>query len=251
MTTLRAVALAPLIVAVTVLAGFACLTVTSSPPALAIDGGAAADDLKYVGRLTAVHRTTLGEYGGRCGAVLVAPDWAVTAGHCTRHDAGDYAPQDITISFASNRADGSGGRTARVSEIVRGSADIALLRLSVDLPLKPVALASDVPADAVRVAAFGWGRGTGAAGLESADMRVVSSDATTLVSVPDGPNAGLANHGDSGGPLLVALPTGGRALVGIAESVMVGNSGERANMWVRTDRGSSTESWIAEHVRRA
>jgi len=245
-TTLRALAFAPLIAFLSTL-----LAVAGAPAAFAIDGGGASTErLPYVGRLTAVHRTAQGEAGQRCGAALVAPTWAVTAAHCVTRAGMDFGPTEVGVSFGSNRADGAGGRTARVVQILRGSEDIALLRLAETLPVKSVPLAEQVPPQASEVAAFGWGRGTGPAPLEVAEMRVDSTTATTLMSVPDGPDAGLANHGDSGGPLLVALPMGGHALVGIARSVLVGQHGQAANVWVRTDAASATNRWIVEHVTR-
>lgn len=245
----------------------ATLVAVGAQPALAIQGGgepsAAGDGLSYVGRLTAVRQIdSTSEVGERCGAALIAPRWAVTAKHCLNYDGrsrqGDFAPSDVTITFGSRRADGVGGHTATVAEILRGGPDIALLRLTEDVPVAPVALADQAPPQSAPVVALGWGRGTGAAPLKAADMRVDRpastpswfDPASILVTVPDSRAAhpGAAYHGDSGGPLVVPTQSGGYALAGIARSSIGARGGDVANAWVRTDGDSSTHAWIVEHA---
>lgn len=251
---------------VAALAGTAVLGAVAAP-AMAVDGGGepayTGDSFGYVGRLVAERRVDASlEVGERCGAVLVAPSWALTARHCVSYDAparyrdGDFAPADLTLAFGSRRADGAGGHQARVVEIVRGDEDIALLRLAADVPLAPVRLADAMPPEESAVLALGWGRRTGAAPLEAADMRVDQPSSgpswfhpgSTLVTVPDAdaPQPGSANHGDSGGPLLVAAPAGGHVLAGVARSAIRGRG--PANAWVRTDPGSPVHAWMATHV---
>ena len=223
--------------------------------ALAIEGGAPSEPQPYVGRLTATRDLGPGSVGERCGAVLIAPAWALTAAHCLRYEApspygtGEYRADDLTVGFGSLRADGAGGHTAQVAEIFRGAQDVALLRLAADVPVTPVRLADRPPAGGAPAVALGWGRGTGSASLEAADMQV-EDVGSMLVTAPDrgAGHPGFADSGDSGGPLLLPLPGGGHVLAGIAKSAMSSARGARSNSWVRADRNSATYAWLGEYI---
>ncbi|MFJ6349954.1 trypsin-like serine protease [Streptomyces sp. NPDC092046] len=167
--------------------------------------------------------------GHRCGAVLIAPQWAVTAGHCANTPTGSKAgvPRGWKVRVGSLDVT-DGGEVTEVDTFYRRTAkydppgeDIALLHLRNPVRAKPVRLSETTPAVGTPVRILGWGEASDACGdfddpacfpsrLREADTEVVplqecwdDVDATSPLCVgrldpPVGP--GMT---DSGGPALV------------------------------------------------
>jgi hypothetical protein len=114
--------------------------------------------------------------GHVCGATLIAPRWAITAGHCTGQVdtktslggrgetkiALSGSPVGWTVRFGSRRND-AGGRVVEVKRFVRASrtiapeGDFALLELRRAVPATPAKLATRHPTAGVTALIQGWG----------------------------------------------------------------------------------------------
>jgi len=219
------------------------LTAAAAPPAHAIVGG------------TPTHRTA-GANGSLqridsprsdrhvCGATLIAPRWALTAGHCARWVRGDAAqpltghPFGWRVRFGSVRTD-SGGELVDVRAFTRISTsydpdgDLALLQLARPVPATPATLARRRPSDDARARIIGWGftdphgDETGYADvdryprvLHTARTRVWPRRVCALKPRQPALCVG-GEHGrpgpsnmDSGGPVFVHEPDGGTVLAG-------------------------------------
>ncbi|QDQ09598.1 trypsin-like serine protease [Streptomyces spectabilis] len=167
--------------------------------------------------------------GHRCGAVLIAPQWAVTAGHCANTPAGATAgvPRGWKVRVGSLNTT-SGGEVAEIDRFYRRhntydppGEDIAVLHLRKPVRAKPVRLAGTTPAVGTPVRILGWGETSDSCGgfddprcfpskLREADTEVVPleecwddlGDTSPLCVGRANPAVGPGMT-DSGGPALV------------------------------------------------
>ncbi|WP_191303781.1 trypsin-like serine protease [Lentzea cavernae] len=194
-------------------------------PALAIRGGAEAPaPYPFSGSLQRPDSPRAD--GHTCGVTLVAPQWAVTAGHCTVNNpsrAQVGRPKGWSVRLGSLDA-GSGGEVIEVERFVTYSpspvheGDIGLLKLKKRARTQPVALPSARPADGTATRILGWGMTCAdreprcyPQKLREADTVVQSAalcersgiyvERELCVGAPDGSVA--ATNMDSGGPGLV------------------------------------------------
>ncbi|MFB6891529.1 trypsin-like serine protease [Kitasatospora sp. NPDC056327] len=103
--------------------------------------------------------------GHRCGAVLIAPQWAVTAGHCASTPTGSKSgvPRDWKVRVGSLDVT-NGGEVAEVDAFYRRTVkydppgeDIAVLHLRNPVAAKPVRPAATTPAVGTPARILGWG----------------------------------------------------------------------------------------------
>ena len=170
-----------------------------------------------------------------CGAVLIAPSWALTAAHCA---AGREASRLSLLIGQSDRTDGSGGEWRKVTAVrrhpkyVRNPSgapgyDVALLELDRPSTKPPLRIASsrrrNLWEPGVKVRALGWGTTSEKSHARVTELRetelpvqrdtVMSRaygtrfSATTMLGAGPWKGGRDTCAGDSGGPLVAATRT--------------------------------------------
>jgi|CXWL01.1.fsa_nt_gi hypothetical protein len=198
-----------------------------------------------------------------CPAILIAPRWAVTAGHCAS------APRITDGMRSGSYAVDIGGRANAIDRIAPypGGADIALLHLSspvTDIAPAPLYEGSDELGKTVVM--LGWGdAGDGVQGIVGPDGQF--RRATNVIDQAEGdivswtfsdPRAahsdvtaleGISGPGDSGGPALIEV-SGAWRLAGISSGQdPMGHA--RGSYGVREFyvRISAVRAWIVQTTR--
>ncbi|HEY6793346.1 MAG TPA: serine protease [Kineosporiaceae bacterium] len=190
------------------------LVAGSATAADAIVGGHPATQL-YPAMVSIQKKDSKGEYMHDCGAVLIDPRWAVTAGHCASADS-----KSDRIRIGSSKWNAN-GQVVSVTQEIRfpaGSArssyqDIGLLKLAIPVSYRPMKLGR-VPAVGSPVRLIGWGVTSPDSEEYPVELQEVDSALTrgTVcqhthpgdLCVEDPQHRGTSGcDGDSGGPLMV------------------------------------------------
>lgn len=205
----------------------ACGPELEGQPAPAPEAPKAQQSEALIGGVATNARPEIGSYSGGCTATLIAPQWAITAGHCTGYTtavpsgayfqvtygldgaAHTYSIDRIHIFGAYAAAGAFNSIAFENTPDETGTNDVAILHLSSAVPASvavPAVLASGPPANGTTVTVFGYGcqdRGTGGGGGYK--------QAVTYTW----PSSNVLCPGDSGGPVVIGLATGSGAVVGV------------------------------------
>ena len=252
-THLGAAVLLALLLVATALA-----TVTTSPAAAITGGRDAPAPYSFMGSLQLLDGPR--DDGHVCGVSLIAPQWAITAGHCTRTAADVIdepttgSPRHWQVRFGSTQV-GTGGDLVDVERFVQLNNryfvdDLALLRLARPVQGTPIAMTTTTPAVGTPTRILGWGQTCHdpvaercspthlqEAGVSIQGRRACHAlDHTFCVGRADGEVQ--PENMDSGGPALV-LVDGRWTLAGTTEGGGLGD--DPASLYTDT---SAYQDWI-------
>ncbi|MEZ0161347.1 trypsin-like serine protease [Streptomyces griseorubens] len=190
----------------------------SAAPALAVTGGTPVADSDTTYAYTA--KITVGAHDRGCSAVLVDPEWLLTAASCFAED--PAAPLAVPAGAPARatgavvgRSDlnGTQGAERRVVELVpRTDRDVVLARLSRPVTtVTPATFAAGAPAAGAELTFAGYGRTKTVWAPNQLHTGVYTVDSTAATSAGvTGKDGVAACMGDAGGPVL-----SGGTLVGL------------------------------------
>lgn len=223
-------------------------TFALAAPAQAVVGGKPVPDAQfpYVANVR-----IMGAFG--CTGTLIAPEWVMTAGHCgsatgsitqgLAPSPAAWPPEAYSVVLGTVHADGSGGETHNVTDVVvepdylvtnGDGSDVTLLKLDGAAKVAPMHIAavgersSWAAGKAATIAGFGATSADGSTmpdRMQYAQVPIVadpdcakaygdgSFDARTMLCAGYPQGGTDTCNGDSGGPLLAPIP-GGFRLVG-------------------------------------
>jgi secreted trypsin-like serine protease len=214
----------------------ALLGATAAPSSAVVGGGDASP-----GEYPSVAEITFGPF--LCTGTLIAPDWVLSAGHCSNITAGTVAspahwpPQLINVRVGgTTRSDGERLGVSRVvmhpDYLLTSGYDISLLQLSSSSTMAPTQVAGagerNIWTAGTMATIVGWGvtseNGSRPQRLQEAEVPITTDpycadaygdfDAATMVCAGF-PQGGVDTcQGDSGGPLFGHTATGALRVVG-------------------------------------
>jgi V8-like Glu-specific endopeptidase len=213
----------------------ASLAFTPEPAAAIIGGHESSEPYSFMGSLQRIDGPR--EDGHVCGVSLIAPEWGLTAGHCTRSSADIIGvptvghPINWQVRFGSLDVS-SGGDLVKVEQFVQLNNryyvdDMALVKFDRPVRATPVPIADANPAPGTPARILGWGMNCDEFNescfpkkLREADTQIQEGklcnarDTDLCIGAVDG--SIVAGNMDSGGPGLV-MQNGAWALVGTVE----------------------------------
>lgn len=213
----------------------AYLALTPEPAAAIVGGHESSEPYSFMGSLQRIDGPR--EDGHVCGVSLIAPEWGLTAAHCTRSSADILGvptsghPLNWQVRFGSTDVS-SGGDLVKIEQFVQlnnvyFNDDMALVKFERPVNATPVPIADANPTPGTPARIMGWGMTCDEFDgscfpqkLREADTQIQerqlcqARETDLCIGAIDG-SVGAGNM-DSGGPAIV-MQDGAWALVGTAE----------------------------------
>ena len=227
---------------------FLVLCVTACTAATAPDVPTAEADAPIQGGIANVDDAAVGlsrTASGYCSATLIAPDVVLTAGHCVASRVtGFYTTDGTTTATVLHAVKAQKAFTGyRPGSCPNSTLDIGLLQLTTPITNITPKRFGDVPEVGATCVAIGFGRHLEGGVLEREKKRsateIVDSFNQSSILIHGG--SGIADHGDSGGPLLC-----GDVIVGTVSCHTDGDGASHQHEYY--GRVSEAAAWITSQM---